>query len=236
MLENTSIFEIVLFTTITTVTLLLFYAILHNSSELKVRNKAGLILICMVVWAAIQASFTLNDVYNTDLSSMPPKLALFGLLPNIIIILVLFNTKRGKKIIDSLPVYYLTLLHIIRIPVEIGLWILFIHKSIPQIMTFEGFNFDIFAGISAPLIAYFAFVNKKLSRNLVLLWNFISVALLLNIVVIALLSAPSPIQQFGFSQPNLAILNFPFSWLPTIIVPIVLFCHLATIRKVWKEA
>lgn len=51
----------------------------------------------------------------------------------------------------------------------------------------------------------------------------------------ALFSTPSPIQQFAFEQPNIAILNFPFSWLPTFIVPLVLFGHLASIRKLLKE-
>ena len=59
--------------------------------------------------------------------------------------------------------------------------------------------------------------------------------LLANIVVNALLSTPTPIQKFAFDQPNIAILNFPFSWLPTFIVPIVLFGHLASIRQLFKQ-
>jgi len=98
-------------------------------------------------------------------------------------------------------------------------------------MTFEGTNFDILAGISAPFIAYFAFEKKLLNLNLVLIWNIISLGLLLNIVVKAMLSAPSPIQKIAFEQPNIAILYFPFCWLPTFIVPIVLFSHLVAVRK-----
>jgi len=46
-----------------------------------------------------------------------------------------------------------------------------------------------------------------------------------------MLSAPSPIQKIAFEQPNIAILYFPFCWLPTFIVPIVLFSHLVAVRK-----
>ena len=102
-------------------------------------------------------------------------------------------------------------------------------------MTFEGRNFDILAGITAPIIAYFGLTKTTLSRQTILLWNFICLALLLNIVINALLSAPSPIQKFAFDQPNIAILNFPFSWLPTFIVPIVLFGHLTSIRQLFKQ-
>ena len=40
----------------------------------------------------------------------------------------------------------LTLLHIVRVPVEIVLYWLFISKAIPGLMTFNGRNFDILAG------------------------------------------------------------------------------------------
>jgi len=37
----------------------------------------------------------------------------------------------------------------------------------------------------------------------------------------------------AFDQPNIAVLYFPFSWLPTYVVPVVLFCHLAALRKLY---
>ncbi|HEX5025988.1 MAG TPA: hypothetical protein VFV68_11990, partial [Agriterribacter sp.] len=67
---------------------------------------------------------------------------------------------------------------------------------------------------------------------LILLWNFICLALLINIVVNAVLSAPFPFQQFAFDQPDIAVLYFPFNWLPAVVVPIVLLSHLATIRQI----
>jgi hypothetical protein len=103
-------------------------------------------------------------------------------------------------------------------------------------MTFEGRNFDILAGITAPFVAYVGITKGKLNKSVLLIWNILCLGLLLNIVINALLSAPSPIQQFAFDQPNVAILNFPYSWLPTCIVPIVLFAHLAAIRQLTRKA
>jgi len=51
----------------------------------------------------------------------------------------------------------------------------------------------------------------------------------------ALLSALSPLQKFAFDQPDIAILNFPFSWLPTFIVTIVLFGYLVSIRQLLRN-
>ncbi len=129
----------------------------------------------------------------------------------------------------------MTYLNVVRIPVEIVLFLLFLHNAVPEIMTFEGRNFDIIAGISAPFIAYYGLTKNRLNRHSILIWNFICLGLLMNIVTNGLFSAPSPIQKFAFDQPNIAILNFPFSWLPTFIVPIVLFGHLTSIRKLLKK-
>jgi hypothetical protein len=134
-----------------------------------------------------------------------------------------------------MPLKEITYLNIIRIPVELVLVMLYMHHAIPRLMTFEGRNFDIISGITAPFIAYFGVTKKRLGYPFILVWNFICLGLLLNIVVNALLSAPFPYQKFAFDQPNIAIINFPFSWLPTFIVPVVLLGHLASIRIILKN-
>src|SRR4029078_4529517 len=108
-------------------------------------------------------------------------------------------------------------------------------KLVPSLMTFEGRNLDILSGITAPLVYYFGFVRKQMGRSLILIWNFICLALLLNIVITAILSAPFRFQKLAFDQPNIAILYFPFIWLASFIVPVVLLAHLTAIRKLIKE-
>jgi hypothetical protein len=66
-----------------------------------------------------------------------------------------------------------------------------------------------------------------------LLWNLVCLGLLLNIILNAVLSAPVPFQKFAFDQPNIAVLYFPFVWLPSCVVPLVLLSHLAAIRKLY---
>jgi hypothetical protein len=234
MIENLPIYISIIFGLTTVATLLFFiWAIRSSNSELT-RKKAIFIFIGLTIWLVIQAGLTLKNVYNTDTNSFPPKIILIGILPMILTIISLFVTSKGRQFIDSLPLKNFTYLNIVRIPVEIVLFWLFLNKVIPELMTFEGRNFDIIAGITAPFIAYFGFTKLKLNRNTILIWNFICLGLLINIVVNALFSTPSLIQKFAFEQPNIAILNFPFSWLPTFIVPIVLFGHLTSIRQLIK--
>jgi hypothetical protein len=59
--------------------------------------------------------------------------------------------------------------------------------------------------------------------------------LVIIIVMLAILSSPTQFQQLAFEQPNIAIAYFPFVWLPSIVVPIVLISHLAAIRQLLKQ-
>ena len=81
------------------------------------------------------------------------------------------------------------------------------------------------------MVYYFAFRQKRLGSKGLLVWNLLALGLLLNVVTTAVLSAPSPLQRFAFDQPNVAILHFPFVWLPAVVVPLVLLAHLAAIRQ-----
>jgi len=203
-----------------------------NARDPNIKKRSLPILLAVLIWLIVQALVTINGFYyNTIKTSVPPKIMVFGVAPMLLLILLLFITRSGRHFIDSLSLRRLTWLHTIRVPVEIVLYLLFLQKAVPELMTFQGRNFDIVAGLTAPVLAYFGFVGDKPRRNLLLIWNFISLALLLNIVINALLSAPSPLQKFAFNQPNIAVLRFPYIWLPTFVVPVVLFSHLVAIRQ-----
>jgi len=234
MIDHLPTYVSVLFELTTATTLGSFIWAIRQSNAVQVRKQYLFILFGLMVWLVIQAVLTLNNIYTVETDSFPPKIMLLVILPPVFTILLLFLTAKGRLFIDSLPLTNLTYLNAVRILVEIVLFFLYLNRAIPELMTFEGRNFDILAGLTAPLIAYFGFTKHKISKNVILIWNFISLALLINIVVNALFSVPSPIQKFAFEQPNIAILNFPFSWLPTFIVPVVLFGHLTSIRQLLK--
>ncbi len=231
MLANLPYYISIIFALTTITTLLLFVNAIKNASQEETRKKANVIALGLIGWLIIQAVLSLQNVYNTNTYSLPPKIILLGILPAFLAILLLFTTKKGKQFIASLPLKNLTHLNIVRVPVEVVLFWLFINKTIPELMTFEGRNFDILAGITAPIIAYLGYREKSVNRPLLLIWNFVCLGLLINIVLNALFSAPTPVQKFAFDQPNIAILYFPFSWLPTFIVLIVLLGHLISIKQ-----
>jgi hypothetical protein len=195
----------------------------------KAANASKIALLIIGAWAILQTILGLAGFYRTA-NTIPPRLPVL-ILPPVIFIVVLFNTEKGKSFIDSLNLKWLTILHIVRIPVELVLFWLFVHKVVPGLMTFEGRNFDILSGISAPFIYYFAFADGKINKTLLLIWNFICLGLVLNIMFNAIFSAPTKFQLLGFEQPNKAFGFFPFLLLPAFVVQVVLFSHLAAIRQ-----
>lgn len=204
-------------------------AILTAGLFYKAANNSKITLVILVIWLAIQAAIGLSGFYTVT-DTIPPRFLLL-VLPPVFLIIALFATSKGRRYIDSLNTKTLTILHTVRIPVEIVLFWLFIHKAVPELMTFEGRNFDIISGLTAPCILYFGFIKKRIGKKVILLWNFICLGLLINIVANAVFSAPFPFQKFAFDQPNIAVLYFPFNLLPSCIVPLVLLSHLATIRQ-----
>jgi len=126
-------------------------------------------------------------------------------------------------------------LHLVRIGVEFVLYQLSHYHVIPTLMTIEGRNFDLLSGLSAPLVYYFAFVRHQMSYRWLVLWNIPCIILLLNVVTYAVLSAPGPLQRLAFDQPNVAVLHFPYRFLPGIVVPLVLFSNAAAVVKMLKN-
>lgn len=210
----------ILFGLTTILTTWIFYKAAGNSKP---------VLLVILIWLAVQA-FIANSGFYTVTDTLPPRFLLL-VLPPFLGIAGLFLTSKGRQLIDGLDLKSLTILHTIRIPVEIVLFFLFTYKTIPELMTFEGRNFDILSGITAPVVFYFTFVRKQFGRKVILVWNLICLGLLINIVSNAILSAPFPFQQFAFDQPNIAVLYFPFIWLPCCVVPLVLLSHLVAIRQ-----
>lgn len=176
-------------------------------------------------WTILSGVLSYSGFWQ-ETSTFPPRF-IFIILPTIV--LVFFCYKITKS--ENLNMKWLIAIHILRIPVELILFKLFLLGQIPELMTFNGWNWDIVSGISAiPILILFA--QKKLNNYVFITWNWIAIFLLFVIIVSAVLSAPSPFQQFAFEQPNVGLLQFPFTWLPAVVVPIVLLSHLLMLKNI----
>lgn len=193
-----------------------------EEKQKKIRTGAFLIIM---IWSILVAAAALTGLAGR-FEFFPLNIAPMLLIP-LAGILWITCAARTKEILKHVPIRVLTSLQVFRVFVEILLWMLFSQNLLPEQMTFEGRNFDILAGITAPLVAYFFSENKKV----MIAWNLLSLALLINIVTIAILSMPSPFRVF-FNEPgNTIVTTFPFIFLPTFLVPLAYALHFLSLRR-----
>lgn len=214
-------------TTISTL-LMLYVAIRRVSGRQAIR-----VLVGSLLWLVVLATLAYNHIFQ-HLDARPPGFILIT-GPPFLLILGLLMTAKGRAWMAHLPLSVLTLLHTVRVPVELTLYGLYVYEQVPQLMTFEGRNYDILAGLTAPIMAYLIFQRRQLSAEWLLVWNVLALGLVLNIVVHAVLSLPLPFQQMAFEQPNVGLFKAPYVWLPGFIVPVVLFAHAVAIQRLVNQ-
>lgn len=180
------------------------------------RNKK--LIGTLVLWAVIVGALSYGGFFKNT-QAMPPRMLLV-LLPALITPVVVF-----KLAPSNINRKYLLAIHSLRLPVELVLHKLYLQSMIPIIMTYEGWNFDIVMGISAIALLMYELSGKSIHPIFFKTWNLCGLALVTFIVTTAILSSPLPIQLFAFHQPNIAILTFPYTLLPAIVVPIVYAAH-----------
>lgn len=188
--------------------------------------------LIILIWSVLQSIIAFTGFYEkTDL--IPPRF-LIVLIPVVLAIVFGLMKKPLNWVIKNRNTELSTFLHTIRLPVEIVLFYLFVYNLLPELMTYEGRNFDILAGISAPIIGVL-WLRKIIGRTTLLIWNFLGLLLILFVFGNGILSSELPIQMFGFEQSTIAPNYFPFILLPATIVPIVIYTHITDIIKLWKE-
>jgi hypothetical protein len=163
-----------------------------------------------------------------DFQRVPPPMFVL-LLAAVVLAVVTAMSRVGSRLVAEAGIVWLIGVQAFRVAVEVFLdWG---HRVdlVPVQMTFEGRNWDIVSGVSAAAVAWLA-AKRQAPRWLVLLWNCVGLALLLNIVVIAVLSMPTPLRRFHNEPVNSFIAYFPYIWLPTFLVQLAFFGHLLVFR------
>ncbi len=160
----------------------------------------------------------------------------FNVLPILTIpfisILVFSFSKTMNDLLLIIPNQKIVQLQTFRFFVELLLWAMYLKNQVPIQMTFEGQNFDVLTGASAPIIALLI-AKGKISKTSQVIWNILCLALLVNIVVTAILSMPSPLKIFIDEPANTIVTLFPFSWLPGLLVPLAYGLHFLSLRQLY---
>lgn len=190
-------------------------------------GKSKAVLAAGLLWWMAVALLSATGFFQHTKYALP-RVMLAVNLPAILYVIWMYRQLPVSRISEN----HLLAVHMLRVPVELVLYRLFLEGKVPLVMTFKGWNPDIITGISAiVLLLYTLYTGKSLNRRLFRIWNIAGIIFLAIIVTIAVLSAPSPLQQFAYHQPNVAILQFPYTLLPGMVVPLVLLSHLLCLKS-----
>lgn len=201
----------------------------RSQQKLGLKSSIPLVVVVILGWLGLISALALNGFF-ADFMAIPPRVML-AVAVCFIVIAVLARSKKFNRHIMALPAVWLIAPQAFRIVVEIVLWMLHENGNSPKQMSFDGLNFDILAGLSAPIVAYLAFGQGRKRYTLALVWNFVSLALLINILVIAVLSMP----LIGlFAEPNTVVAYFPYILLPGFVAPFAVFMHVMSIRQLMR--
>lgn len=164
----------------------------------------------------------------------PTMLALFPCVLAVAIGLAL--SPLGRRIAFGLPLAALVGYQGFRVLVELVMHRAYVEGLMPVQMSYSGRNFDIVTGLTALLLGAWLLTGERQSRRLVFAWNTLGLALLANVVGVALLSAPTPFRVFMNEPANVWITHAPWVWLPAVMVLAALCGHVLVYRRLFGES
>ena len=182
-------------------------------------RRTGTVAVALAAWLGILMSLVGSGWLAADVRRIP----VFGVATMLVILAAGFSSVG--RWLASAPIAALVLFQGFRLPLELVLHAWVRQGVIPATMTWTGANWDIVSGTLAIFLAPFAHRGRMAGW----IFNAIGVALLLNVMQVAILSSPLP---FAWPvQPKLElVLHLPYALIVPVCVGGALLGHLALTR------
>jgi hypothetical protein len=179
-------------------------------------------------WLALLAYAATSGWIRATGAMPPPILRIMGF--GLLIVLAIAVTPLGEALHRGIPLSWLVGFQVFRFPLELLLSQFHHQGKIPAAMTFHGRNFDIATGVLAIVVAWL--VRREAQKvRFAAVWNWLGMALLANVVTIAVRALPGPFYHAAFAPANRLPLEWPGVWI-LFCVQMALLGHLLVFRKI----
>jgi len=183
-------------------------------------------LIVATAWLTIVLGLAVSGAL-ADWQRTPPALMLVAV--GVVLLGVrLARSAAGARLAAGLPLALLVGFQGFRLPLELAMHRAYTEGLMPVQMSYSGRNLDIVTGITAIGLGV-ALAVARVPRWVVGAWNVMGLALLVNIVGVALLSTPR-FQYFGPDHVNTFVTRLPYVTLPAVMVLAAWAGHLVILR------
>ena len=185
-----------------------------------------IVIIAAIAWMTMNWVLAQSGILRNWYQNPPP----FGLLVAVILLLatIIAFSGFGRRLALFVPLWALVAVQSFRLPLELAMHAMYERGIMPGVMSYSGRNFDIVTGATAIIVAAIMATGRG-SRTLVGAWNVLGLALLFNVVIVAILATPR-FRYFGADQLNVWVTYPPFIWLPAVMVLAALTGHLLIFR------
>lgn len=186
----------------------------------------------LAAWLAGTAALASSGVLG-QFDRVPPPAA-FALVGFAAGTAALAFSRLGERLVH-VPLWALVGFQAFRVPLELLLHRLYVEGVLPVQVTYAGWNYDVVTGLTAVVLAVLLWRGRVPEWG-VAAWNGLGLALLAVVVGTAVLSLPTPFQQFPAEPSTEAVLTAPLIWLPAVLVQAALLGHLLVIRRLRADA
>jgi hypothetical protein len=193
-----------------------------------------MVVAVQLAWMVF-AAFLGASGFLSNWDALPPRLP-FLPLGCLIVFILIGRTGFVRQGLKHVSIVGPILFQSMRILVESGFWWLHCEGQAPVQVTWKGVNHDLWAGISAPVMAMAVYlrwirVDRTAGMLTVLVWNLLGLGLLMSAIFSIASSVPGPI-FLGWSTGSFpSIVHWPAVWVASFLAPSVVFVHIFSIRQ-----
>lgn len=195
------------------------------------RKKSLRYPIALSIWVLLLMGISSTGFYyNQDL---PPRFVVFGIVPSFLILSSFSFSKSGNILLKTVPIHLPILFQSFRIFVELLILKTYLDGYTPEIVTFKGYNYEFYFGISALIIGVL-YAKNKLSPSVIKIWNYLGLTLLAIIIFLFFSSAFAYESVWNSTIPLVSkeIYEAPYLFIATIYMPLAVWMHIFSIRQI----
>ena len=209
-----------------------FYRALKSKEIPNDRRNRGTILLALILAGWILYLTLIDYTQVLQNFSLPPRFPLFIFIPFLLITFAFIIRFENHSILKAFPLRWPIYYQTFRIFVELLLLYTFRAEIIPMQATFEGLNYDILMGISAPLVAIFIYQKSGVKKRLATVWNVLGIAMILFVAFIIMTSIYVP-GVWGSDVPLVSgkFASMPYLLLPAFLAPSGIFMHVVALMQ-----
>jgi hypothetical protein len=203
-----------------------------GSTPSQATRASAVVGVLAAAWMGVSWRLAATGVLQ-QWNRVPPPFGLL-LIAMLALAILIVVSPLGVRIADTIPLWALVGVQAFRLPLELAMHAMAERGVMPAQMTYTGRNFDIVTGASAIVVAGLLLAGGA-GRRLAFAWNVLGLALLLNVIIVAIASTPT-FRVFGDDQLNVFVTYTPFVWLPAVMVLAALAGHLLIFQALRARA